>query len=100
MYTLTLLNSLMKSKYYSDEWLNGGPSRRFPPHMDRDIEEGRKEALIRIYPDRVTLEEVEQGFDGFSTSTGIFEGYYVFRERGIKKPYAWWATHGEACTIL
>ena len=24
----------LNPKYYNDEWLNGGPSRRFPTHMD------------------------------------------------------------------
>jgi hypothetical protein len=27
----------LNPKYYSNDWLNGGPSRRFPPHMDSEI---------------------------------------------------------------
>eukprot|EP00253_Pinus_taeda_P006079 PITA_06079 len=55
----------LNPKYYSHEWLNGGPSCRFPPHMDE-----------------------------FSTGTGRFAGYDVIRDRGAKKPYSWWANHG------
>jgi len=27
----------LNPKYYSHEWLNGGPSHGFPPHMDGEI---------------------------------------------------------------
>lgn len=30
----------------------------------------------------------------FSTSTGLFEGYDLIRDRGAKKPYSWWENHG------
>ena len=43
----TLLHCLAHSlnpKYYKHEWLNGGPSRRFP-HMDGEISQGRKDAF-------------------------------------------------------
>ena len=32
----------LNPKYYNHEWLNGGPSRRFPPHMDGEISQGKK----------------------------------------------------------
>eukprot|EP00253_Pinus_taeda_P016927 PITA_16927 len=55
----------LNPKYYIHEWLNGGPSSRFPPHMDE-----------------------------FSTSSGRFGGYDVIRDKGAKKPYSWWENHG------
>ena len=39
----------LNPKYYSHGWLNGGPSCRFPPHMDGEISQGRKDALRRIF---------------------------------------------------
>ena len=39
----------LNPKYYSHEWLNGGSSRRFPPHMDAEISQGRKDALRSIF---------------------------------------------------
>eukprot|EP00253_Pinus_taeda_P010810 PITA_10810 len=39
----------LNPKYYNHEWLNGGPSRRFPPHMDGEISQGRKEAFRQIF---------------------------------------------------
>jgi hypothetical protein len=39
----------LNPKYYSNDWLNGGPSHRFPPHMDGDISQGRKDAFRWIY---------------------------------------------------
>eukprot|EP00253_Pinus_taeda_P032925 PITA_32925 len=83
----------LNPKYYSDEWLNGGPSHRFPPHMDGEISQGRKEAFRRIYQDSALLAEVEDAFAEFSTSSGRFGGYDVIRDRGAKKPYSWWANH-------
>jgi len=56
-------------KYYNYEWLNGGPSCRFPPHMDGDISQGRKDALRWIFQDRASLDEVEDAFVDFSNST-------------------------------
>ena len=84
----------LNPKYYSHEWLNGGPSRRFPPHMDAEISQGRKDALRRIFQDRASLDEVEDAFADFSTGRGRFGGYDLIRDRGAKKPYSWWATHG------
>jgi hypothetical protein len=68
--------------------------------MDGEISQGRKDAFRRIYQDRASLDEVEEGFIEFSTSTGRFGGYDVLRDRGAKKPYAWWATHGATCPLL
>jgi hypothetical protein len=50
-----------------------------------------------IFQDRAYLDEVEEGFIEFSTGTGRFEGYDVLRDKGAKKPYAWWVTHGATC---
>ena len=62
--------------------------------MDGEISQGRKDAFRRIFQDRASLDEVEDGFADFSTGTGRFVGYDVIRDRGAKKPYSWWATHG------
>ena len=45
------------------------------------------------------LEEVE-GFAEFSIATGRFGGYEVLRDKGVKKPYVWWATHRGAQPLL
>ena len=84
----------LNPKYYIHEWLNGGPSRRFPPHMDGEISQGRKVALQRIFQDSALLAEVEDSFAEFSTSTGGFAGYDVIRDRGAKKSYSWRENHG------
>eukprot|EP00253_Pinus_taeda_P025575 PITA_25575 len=67
---------------------------QFPPHMDAEISQGRKEAFRRIYQDSALLAEVEDAFAEFSTGTGRFGGYDVIRDRGLKKAYSWWANHG------
>jgi len=92
----------LNPKFYSHEWLNGGSdsSHRVPPHMDGEISLGRKIAFRRLYPDRALLDEVEEGFVEFSTACGRFGGYDVVGDRGLKKPHAWWATHGATCHIL
>ena len=60
----------LNPKYYSHEWLNGGLFRRFPPHMDGEISQGRREAFRRIYQDSALLAEVEDAFAEFSTRSG------------------------------
>jgi hypothetical protein len=90
----------LNPKYYSSEWLSGGTSRRFLPHMDHELSEGRKEAFRQIYQDRASFDEVEAGFIDFSTASRRFSSYDVLRDRGAKKPHAWWATHGVACPPL
>eukprot|EP00253_Pinus_taeda_P035840 PITA_35840 len=79
----------LNPKYYNDEWLNGGPSRRFPSHMDDEISKGRKDAFRQVFQDRALLDEVEDAFAEFSTGTGRFAEYDVIRDRGAKKPYSW-----------
>jgi hypothetical protein len=70
--TLHCLAHSLNPKYYSNEWLSGGTSHRFPPHMDHELSEGRKEAFRRLYQDRASFDEVEAGFMDFSTANGRF----------------------------
>jgi hypothetical protein len=95
---LHCLAHTLNPKYYSNDWLSGGTSCRFPPHMDYELSHGRKDAFRLIYQYRASLDEVEDGFVEFST--GRFASYDVLRDRGVKKHYAWWATHGAACLLL
>ena len=74
----------LNPKYYSHDWLNGGPSRRFPPHMDGEISQGRKDAWRRVFQDRASLNEVEDVFAEFSNGTGWFAGYDMIRDRRAK----------------
>jgi hypothetical protein len=77
----------LSPKYYNSEWFSGGTSRRFPPHMDHELSEGRKEAFRRLYQDRASFDEVEAGFIDFSTTNDRFSSYDVLRDRGAKKLY-------------
>ena len=43
---------------------------------------------------------MEEGFVEFSTAIRRSRGYDVVRDKGVKKPYNWWATHGETCPLL
>ena len=67
---LRCLAHSLNPKYYNHEWLNGGPSCRFPGHMDGEISHGRKYALRQIFQYRASLDEVEDAFAEFSTGTG------------------------------
>jgi hypothetical protein len=87
--TLHCLAHSLNTKYYTNEWLNCGPSCKFRPHMDGEISQGRKDAFRRLFQDRAYLDEVEESFIEFSTGTERFGGYDVLRDRGAKKPYAW-----------
>eukprot|EP00253_Pinus_taeda_P028015 PITA_28015 len=84
---------ILQNECPDHEWLNGGPSRRFPPHMDGEISQGRKEAFKQIFQDSALLVEVEDAFAEFSIGSGRFGGYDVIRDRGAKKPYSWWANY-------
>eukprot|EP00253_Pinus_taeda_P035832 PITA_35832 len=90
----------LNPKCYNHEGLNGGPSRRFPPHINGEISQGRTNAMRKIFQDRAYLDEVEDVFAEFSTGTWRFAGYEVIRDRGAKKPYSWWETHGETSPPL
>jgi hypothetical protein len=68
--------------------------------MDHELSEGRKEACRQLYQDRASVDEVEAGFVEFSTASGRFSSYDVLRDRGTKKPYIWWETHGATCPPL
>lgn len=68
LHTFTLFGSLIEPKILQP-WLSGGPSHRFPPHMDGEISQGRKDAFRRVFQDRALLDEVEDAFAEFSTGT-------------------------------
>jgi hypothetical protein len=68
--------------------------------MNMGILDGRKIMLRMLFQDRAMIDKVEEGHVEFSTSTGRFKGYYVIIDGGIKKPYAWWETHGAMWTII
>ena len=59
---LHCLGHSLNPKFYSQDWLSGGPLHRFAPHMDIEISNGRKLAFRRIFQDRASLQEVEEGF--------------------------------------
>ena len=96
---LHFLAHSLNPRFYSHEWLNGGPSCRFP-YMDREISQGRKVAFRRIYHDSISLQEVEKGFIKFSNRTERFGGYDVLGDRGVKRPHGCRETHGESYSIL
>ena len=77
----------LNPKFYSKEWLNGGPSHRVPPQLDGEISLGRKIAFRRLFQDEDLLDEVEEGFVEFSIATRRFGGYDMVGDRGFKKPY-------------
>ena len=60
--SLHCLAHSLNPKFYSQEWLSGGPSRRFAPHMDLEISNGRKLAFRRIFQDRASLDKEEEAF--------------------------------------
>ena len=74
----------LNPKYYSHDWLNDGsrPSYKVPPHMDGEISQGRKTTFRRLLHDRDMIEEVEEGFAEFSTTTGKFGGNELLRDKG------------------
>jgi hypothetical protein len=53
--------------------------------MDGEISQGRKIAFERIFQDKASFLEVEEGFVEFSTSTRRFGGYDVLGDRGVKE---------------
>ena len=42
---------------------------------------------------------MDEGFE-FSIGIGRFGGYDLRGDKGVKKPYGWWETHGAPCPIL
>jgi len=50
--------------------------------VDREISDGRKIALSRLFQYITTLDKVEEGFDEFSPSTWRFEGSNVIKDMG------------------
>jgi len=69
----TFIAHSLNPNYYSDDWLNGGPSHGIPPQMDRDILEERKKAFGRIYNHKPSLDVVEDRFTNFSLALGDLE---------------------------
>lgn len=74
-----------------------GSSCRFPCHIDGEISRRRKDAFRRIYPNKAYLVEVEGFIDVFIERC---RSYDMMRDKGVKEPYAWWETHGAACSLL
>ena len=68
--------------------------------MDGEISQRRKIAFRRLFQDKDLLDEVEEGFVEFPTTTGTFGGYDVVGDKRVKKPYNWWATNGATCPLL
>ena len=54
--------------------------------MDGEISQGRKIAFRRIFQDRASFLQVEEGFVEFSTGTRRFGEYDVLGDRGSKMP--------------
>ncbi|KAG5532188.1 hypothetical protein RHGRI_026721 [Rhododendron griersonianum] len=89
----------LNPRYYSDEWLNEGPSR-VPPHKDVEVARERMKCMKKYFPNSVDRSKVNLEFANFSSKAGEFADSDSIHDRYAMDPKSWWVTYGASAPLL
>ncbi|KAG5540959.1 hypothetical protein RHGRI_020997 [Rhododendron griersonianum] len=89
----------LNPRYYSDEWLNEGPSRVLP-HKDVDVAREKMKCMKKYFPNSVDRSKVNLEFPNFSSKAGEFADSDSIHDRYAMDPKSWWVTYGASAPLL
>ena len=90
---LHTLACALNLKFYDEELIAQSNGKRKAPHRDREVVNGAKAALMRMFPADLQREVKEE----FANFVGVFNEYsdaVALEERSTMSPVRWWICHG------
>ena len=80
-------------KFYDEELIAQSNEKRKAPHKDREVANGVKKALMRIFPAHLHR-EVKEEFSSFAAGIDDYSDISSLEERSTMNPVRWWIFHG------
>ena len=90
---LHTLAHALNPKYYDEELIAQSNGKRKAPHQDREVANGVKKALLRMFPAELHR-EVKEEFASFAASLDPYSDISALDERNALSPVKWWVCHG------
>ena len=83
----------LNPKFYDEELIAQSNGKKKAPHKDREVANGVKKALMRIFPAHLHR-EVKEEFASFATGIDDYLDISSLEERSTMNLVRWWICHG------
>ena len=90
---LHTLAHVLNPKFYGEELIAQSNGKRKAPHKDREVANGVKKTLMRIFPAHLHR-EVKEEFASFVARIDEYSDISSLEERSTMNPIRWWICHG------
>lgn len=89
---LHTLAHALNPKFYDEGLTAQSNGKRKAPHKDREVANGVKKALMRMFP--FHLHRVKGGIASFAAGIDDYADISALEERSTMNPVRWWICHG------
>jgi hypothetical protein len=90
---LHTLAHALNPRFYDEDLIAQSNGKRKAPHKDREVANGVKRALMRIFPAHLHR-EVKEEFASFAAGLDEYSDISALDERSTMSPVRWWICHG------
>ena len=90
---LQSLTHAQNPKFYDEELIAQSNGKRKAPHRDREVANGAKATLMRMFPANLQR-EVKEEFANFAGGFNEYSDVVALEERSTMSPVRWWICHG------
>ena len=90
---LHTLAHALNPRFYDEQLIAQSNGKRKAPHQDREVANGVKEALMRIFSAHLH-KEVKEEFASFAAGLDDYSDISALDERSTMTPVRWWVCHG------
>ena len=90
---LHTLAHALNPRFYDEEFIAQSNGKRKAPHQDREVANGVKKALMRIFLAHLHR-EVKEEFASFTVGMDDYSDVSALEERSTMYPVRWWVCHG------
>ena len=90
---LHTLAHALNPRFYDENLIAQSNGKRKAPHKDREVANGVKKALMRMFPAHLHR-EVKEEFASFAAGLDDYSDISALDERSTMNPVRWWICHG------
>ena len=90
---LHTLAHALNPRFYDENLIAQSNGKRKAPHKDREVANGVKKALMRMFPAHLHR-EVKEEFASFAAGLDDYSNISALDERSTMNPVRWWICHG------
>eukprot|EP00253_Pinus_taeda_P030084 PITA_30084 len=91
-YSIAHFSTCFEPQFYDEELIAQSNGKRKATHKDREVANGVKKALIRMFPSHLHR-EVKEEFASFAAGIDDYADISALEERSTMNPVRWWICH-------